>query len=753
MGPRWIIPDGPNLHSLLASWSPYRLGSRAMWYGMLAARRIGVPGWLPRTERVELQHTQGVNWQAVGWKGQHPPVPVIYVGTPGPRQKAVIHLLDPSSGQCGVVVKTALQPLARAAIVREASVLAGLEEESCRIAPRLIYCDDSHGVATQRYVTGSSGSRKFLSEYQDLLRSLLLPDEYTTLVGHAVMWEDHPLWDYVTRSERRLLGSALSAQIDASRLPACWMHGDFAPWNIRNRSDQSPALIDWELAERGGLPLLDAFHFMHIQQFLFKRAETACFADLVPFAESIGISAELCRKLEIAYLTQSYFTCMEWGDSARAASLLNSLSKVMRERISSTVCGAEDRRLRLVTSRPANHRVARTELFSALVTQLNQAAMPYCILSGHEYNPDTRASDVDIMFRPSDLHAIPMLLSQCARSTGGTLVQTIQHETSASFFVLAKVQGKRVAHLAVDCYGDYRRDDRTWLLANNLLDRRHKPRDFYRPSIPDEFVYRLIKKILKQSLTSHQLKGLRNLFGRDAAACRERLAPFFAAATIAPLERGLIEQNLAWFEEQLPALAAELQRSRNVLSTHNRLLNWFWNSIRLAHRILRPTGMFVAMIGGDGDLRDELADRLLCSLAPAFRRTRKLAPAPLLRSLAHNVQIRMARICSTLVLETAEDLRQPFTRWFSPPDLILRLVGNDPSPRNRAAGCHRNVINLNANLSADQLAQQSNEAILSWMTERTSKRLAISQPASVPAIQPTTGAVRPEVECEFVGSD
>ena len=108
-------------------------------------------------------------------------MPVIYVGTPGPRQKAVVHLADPDSGRCRAIVKVPLQAAARAAIVRESGVLATLEQEACEVSPRLIYLDDSRGVATQRFLEGSSGSRKFLPEYQELLLSLALPDEHTTL--------------------------------------------------------------------------------------------------------------------------------------------------------------------------------------------------------------------------------------------------------------------------------------------------------------------------------------------------------------------------------------------------------------------------------------------------------------------------------------------------------------------------------------------------------------------------------------------
>ena len=762
--PRWIIPSGTNLNPLLENWSPYRLGSRILWRGILVAQKVGALGLLPQVERVKLDDMGGINWQAVGWRDSTPPVPLIYIGTPGPRQKAVVHLVDPASGQCGAVVKIPLQGAGRWAIVRESSVLAALEEECFKIAPRLVYFDDARGVATQQFMAGSSGSRRFLPEYQDLLQSLMLPDEHTTLAGHAAEWRDHSLWDFMEPPELALLTSAVAEQVDTSSLPACWAHGDFAPWNIRDRQHLPPALIDWEMGERGALPLQDAYHFLHIQQFLFGGNEKGYSADLTPFAKRIGVPPWLRRKLEIAYLTRSYFTCMEWGDRWRAESLLKSLATVMRERAKLTVCAGDNRRLRLVTSRPANHRASRFELLSAVIGELNRAGIPYCILSGHANASESITSDVDIMFRPADLKRIPMVLAQGASSAGARLVQAIRHETSASFFVLARPQGKHVAHLAVDCYGDYRRDDRTWMLADEVVANRRKYRDFYRPSVADEFIYCLIKKVLKQSISEHHVKHLLHLLARDPVACRDRLSRFWPESTALLLERNLVEENLGWFWEQLPKLSTELARSRNVEPRLTRLNTGIRNAARLLQRILFPTGMLVS-VQGDRDTRHEdVADRLICSLAPAFRRTQKVPPPQsFTRSLMRAFRVRAAQIRSTLVIETVGDdaelsSDQVFgpaaTHLISRPDLILRLGADRPTiSKGTDQGATRRLASFDAGRFSEERAERANIAVLNWLAARTARRLKI--PVAAPELPTCSVAERPQtaVECEFVGSD
>ena len=44
-----------------------------------------------------------------------------------------------------------------------------------------------------------------------------------------------------------------------------------------------------------------------------------------------------------------------------------------------------------------------------------------------------------------------------------------------------------VGHLDVDCYTDYRKDNRTWLAADKILANRRRYRGFYVASVADAF--------------------------------------------------------------------------------------------------------------------------------------------------------------------------------------------------------------------------------------------------------------------------
>jgi aminoglycoside phosphotransferase len=67
----------------------------------------------------------------------------------------------------------------------------------------------------------------------------------------------------VTAGERDRLHGLVAAIAEAPhRVPLVLQHGDPGTWNVLVDDDGRPALLDWEAAERDGMPLWDAFYFM-----------------------------------------------------------------------------------------------------------------------------------------------------------------------------------------------------------------------------------------------------------------------------------------------------------------------------------------------------------------------------------------------------------------------------------------------------------------------------------------------------------
>ena len=749
--PRWLLPAWHhNVDPALACWSPYLWKSRAKWLAIRAAHRAGFLEALPNVTRVRLPGIESIDWRFLGWSGDSSPVPLVYVGTPGMSRKAVIHLVNPESGTCGAVVKAPLTQAAHSAILREADVLATLAEENYGCAPRLLYADDERGLATQTALNGRPGSRKLTAEHWALLRSLMLDGERTTIAGHTAEWQAQQ--SQVAECEADVMTAAWREVCDLDPLPACWVHGDFAPWNIRHLPDGRVVLLDWEAAQRSGLPLQDAFHFLHIQDYLFGARPAVHSAEVEPFARSIGLSREQVGKLEIAYLAHSYLQRQAAGEVEHAEYLLNTLRIALQERgrVRQPVIDFANRRpahsAQIVAFPPPSR--ARSDLFAAVIAQLNAAEVPYCVLSGHEKHTENCSSDVDFMFHPRDMHRIAPLLAQATREAGGRLIQVMPHETSACHFVIAKDDGSQIGYFDPDCTADYRKHGRLWLAAEKVLARRRRCRNLYVPAVPDEFTYYLIKKVLKQAVADFQLRRLRHLYQRDPANCRTEIEKFWSVSTVRAVERALMASDLGWLQSHLPALLTELQSSAPVEGLGRRVEQKFQDGIRILRRALHPTGMSVLVCDGDQEQRSAIADALAMQLSPAFRRTARVQLDPEFSgaptsSFYFVIQIFAARIRSTLVVNSADGgkllarslcpgpnwLATLFARLLFRPDLVFVLTAGDGQALARvahdlnfiSAARKGRVIYLNSCLSVEQNSQQAVGAVLLCLATRQAK--------------------------------
>jgi Phosphotransferase enzyme family len=726
--PRWLVPEVDSAFISAAGWSPYRPWSRLSWAAVRGAARLRLLRFMPQVESAELHNRHSIDWRALGWKLLESPALCVYIGTPGSTQKAVLHLIDRQSGCCEAIVKVPLAPPASLAILCEAETLRVLAEEKFAAAPVAVAVDRELGTSAQQFIPGHPGSRSLRPEHLQLLGSLVLSDEITTLAEHGAAWQR--IAAEKDGADAALLRSAVAALEDDHALPACWVHGDFAPWNIRQRSTMPPVLIDWEEAQRGGLPLHDAFHFLHIQDYLFRGKPCLHADDLAGFGRSLTLNLKQCRRLEIAYLAQSYFHCQSRRDYHRAQFVSRTLARAIKGYALAAPKQSMFARAASLEREPAG---SRAELFDALIANLHKENIAYCVLGGHESRAGSGTPDLDLMVRTEDRRRIPQVLLHTALNTGARLVQAIQHETTATYFILARADATQIAHLDVDCYTDYRRDSRTWLHARDLIARRREFRDFFLPSVADEFTYYLIKKVLKQAIAPHQLKRLQHLLARDPGACRERLAQLWPAN--APLlQQTITAQDFRALRRLLPELYLDLDKSypREALPAH--IVDGWHELQRCFSRVTAPTGMWLQIAGSTSEMRSSLAAVLAERLAPAFRRARLISG-----SNTGNLKVWMARIESTLLVSAAQsDLairpRASLQALPNRPDLAIVLAcGQSEVPLFADAS---SVVHLAASTNFEELVHQSCEAVLHWLAARVRRRLRLSD------------SLAPEVSCD-----
>lgn len=270
-GPRWIVPRNPR-HGwpVLKHWRPYDLSSRLKWEVLMAACRTGQLGLVPGVVGVGVLGAPDKSWDHLGWIDEKSPVPVIYVGTSGPTRKAVASLVDTPACKPVAVAKVPLGVRSARNILYEADILKSLEEEKPGIAPRVRYVDRTAGISLQDSISGRSTSRRLTQAHMDWLVGLRRSGIETSLRKQSErLMKRLAQLDGLEEKTRHLLKNLLEQLNDPTPLPAFWVHGDFAPWNLRWVEEGKLVGVDWEEARQIGLPCTDLVYFYVIQDFLF----------------------------------------------------------------------------------------------------------------------------------------------------------------------------------------------------------------------------------------------------------------------------------------------------------------------------------------------------------------------------------------------------------------------------------------------------------------------------------------------------
>ncbi len=234
--------------------------------------------WLPRAQllpRVCLEHFP----YASLFGSNYTTGVAMFCGFPGPLQKLAIYCPDMNDG-LGKVAKVAMDLSANEAIVQEAYWLDKLNRQPriTSFLPRLLqqgslpcgrryFCMRSlpqgvsppqlgrphleflHALASQKTVFGSwRNSQAHIRLTQRTLAVLPMVDVQL----HQLLLEAL---------------SEIEQLIGHTELPSCVIHGDFAPWNLR-QTNRGLFVFDWEYAQNSGSPLQDFLHFHLIQRAL-----------------------------------------------------------------------------------------------------------------------------------------------------------------------------------------------------------------------------------------------------------------------------------------------------------------------------------------------------------------------------------------------------------------------------------------------------------------------------------------------------
>jgi thymidylate kinase len=281
-------------------------------------------------------------------------------------------------------------------------------------------------------------------------------------------------------------------------------------------------------------------------------------------------------------------------------------------------------------------------LLRSVFELLNSSGVPYCILHGYQEYPTNVVSDVDCIVPAESLpRQLAMLLRANEDLLGARLVQWMQHEATANYFVLATdgVAAPR-EFLAVDVSSDFRTDGRVFYGGEAILASRCLDRGFWVPAPAIEFGSYLVKRIAKRCVRPEHACRLSELYKEDPKGSDREIARFWQGDSVRLIRSVAASGEWDALRKKLGSLRRELLWPGTPGEVRSSVRYWAADAVRRLRRWREPTGVHVVFLGADGSGKSTTLAAVGHSLAPAFRRVtmKHLAPG-LFRSARAGVAV------------------------------------------------------------------------------------------------------------------
>lgn len=269
--------------------------------------------------------------------------------------------------------------------------------------------------------------------------------------------------------------------------------------------------------------------------------------------------------------------------------------------------------------------ITRSQAISKLFQYLEDDGVNYVMVGDTRGYPEEILGDTDIVTDPRSLPLAQQSLFKFCKDSGIKIVQVLQHEQSASYYVLAWFDktGKLIT-LNPDICSDYFRFGKLFLRAEEVLAGRVRTvRDnngslkLFAPSPSKGFVYYLLKKIDKGSLDERQGNYLSAQWNSDVEGGMAQIARFWPDPEAGILARAARTNDWAPVRNEMGKFQSVLRQSLGFSVIH-----WCRELIRKARRLFYPTGLMVVFLGSDGSGKSTIIAQVQNDLAPLFRRTK-----------------------------------------------------------------------------------------------------------------------------------
>ena len=266
----------------------------------------------------------------------------------------------------------------------------------------------------------------------------------------------------------------------------------------------------------------------------------------------------------------------------------------------------------------------RSQAVTTLFQYFDQDGVNYVIVGDIRGYPDELCGDIDIVTDFPSLTLEQQTLLRFCNDHGIKVVQVLQHEQSAWYYVLAWFdETGRLITINPDICCDYFRYGKLFLKADEVVaDRlrtgqeKNESLGLFAPPPAKGFIYYLLKKIDKGDLDKRHGDFLSWQWNRDVEGGMAQITRFWPSLEVSMLAKAASTNDWDPIRNEISRFQSLLRRSLSFSITH-----WRRENLRKIRRVLQPTGLFIVFLGSDGSGKSTIIGQMQRDLAALFRRT------------------------------------------------------------------------------------------------------------------------------------
>lgn len=263
-----------------------------------------------------------------------------------------------------------------------------------------------------------------------------------------------------------------------------------------------------------------------------------------------------------------------------------------------------------------------TYVFDSITSDLERRGIVYALLHPGPGNSLDISSDIDIALDRPPPEAVEPILRQLAQEGRLQLVQRLHYDVPHGYYYVVRVprQGG-FTYLQLDCLHDEYGINRYHLSSSHLLEDRQPFGAYYRLSADKEAEYLAIKRALKRNMDAAHTEELAGLINAGSSRLLGLLGPWLGEHRTAELIDHCRAGRFEEMQRLIMSSAGIIENRFTRRKPLQALVRRTWTAARNARRFLRPTGLFVVLLGPDGCGKSTVSDGLRNHMARAFRGT------------------------------------------------------------------------------------------------------------------------------------